>query len=293
MSHPTDDAPASVPLTLSYSSTTSLRQCPQRWHLEHTDTIPKAPSLSLVFGSAWHATLECDGYCRIVHDAMSVAELTETFVACLDQALHDDDPFHLLAGEREALIARGQRHIATYVARMQPAYHPLTVEEVFTLPVPGEPDLQMTGIIDAITEPLVAGTPCRTIVDMKTTTPKSLQKWKQSEVDRHEQATMYLLAEQIRHAKPARRVTFVLFVDREDVVTLETRTTTRTRDQHNAYGEHLAQLAGQVRSWQAQGAFPTRPSPLCGWCQVLGSCPVGQRFLRNTGRTPVIPVVGS
>ncbi len=272
-------------LSLSHSTMEIVQQCPQRYFLLRIQQVRRAPSASLIVGIAVHAAIEADGIARLTDSSLALMELQQQFDTTFGAECVIADPDDLLAAQHDRMIRQGHATLEAYFSGVTPYYKPKSIEQPFSLSI--EPQLNFTGRIDAITEPVEHGKIKRTIVEFKTAS----KPWSRGAEHSKPQATAYLMAQELEPA-PARRVTFItLPMVADDHASADFRPTHRSTVEIERYRETVSETARQMRSMQASGDYPVRPGPLCGWCECLGACKPGQHWLRVAQRQPALPVL--
>jgi len=283
--------------SLSHTQMEVWGQCPRKWALQYAEQVPAAPNEYFMLGRAVHAAFEADGQRHIAGlPPLASSELLTIFGERLAQEVMQSDPMRLLADRMDSLKVRGISIINAYIQRVQRPYSPVSVEEQFHVPIAGlsrelegEGPWEFAGIVDARTEPTTGPT----IVDFKTST----KPWARGREHQASQASAYLWAEQVAQRQlPATRFTFIVFVSRESTnggqaCEVDVRPTSRTRTHLKTFGSAVRQAVADISHARKSGVFDPRPSPLCGWCTVLGHCGTGQNWLAEHGRTPSVPVV--
>jgi RecB family exonuclease len=263
-------------LFLSHSQIEQWEQCQYRWYLSKIQKAPRAPSEILTTGVAFHAALELYGRCQIEGNPATFAILRERASVTLEEELQKTDPNKLITKSQIGIMYKRILAMITafgdYVASH---FIPEEVEVDFNVPMSS---VSYTGRIDAITP--------TAIIDWKTAS----KNWEPGSEHTKDQATAYLIA------KDRPRVTFVVFTspkDAPELCTVRTHSTTRTEEQKAAYRLKVSRVAMDIRQAKETDTFKPGTGPLCGWCDVLGSCESGQKWLSSHGREPAVPVVKS
>jgi hypothetical protein len=254
--------------------------------------------VAFIFGDAIHQALEADGRANVEgKDRLTYDQLNRTFRKALRDRLAEDDPDgKWISMEQVAgMYDDGALILQAYVDRIQPNYHPTSVEEEFgkeqPIDIPGAPGWTFTGRLDARIR-LAAG---QSLLDFKTG-----KAWAAGDEHAKPQASAYLWAEQQLHAHPAAAImTFLLLPIKEQadgsrVCLPELRTTTRTEASRFAYQEHLREVALQITEAKASGVYLAKTSPFnCQYCPVSGACEAGRAFMAKKKIAPMVPVVES
>lgn len=264
--------------SLSHSQAETWQACPRRWQLTKLDKVPQAPSEALILGSAVHAAIEQDGIRATRREPRMPASLLDlVFRDALNKESIAADPRGMLAPfQRTAMLKRGQAMLDAYVREIQPHYHPLATEAPFEHRI-ADSDWTFSGRIDARTYNARDG--AGVIIDHKT----SSRAWPKGAEHTKPQADAYLWASRIADWQPeVKRVVFVIYTGDS----VELRATTRTEASIARYIDGVRRTASDIERATQNGQFEPRPTPLCGWCQVLHACPVGQQWLADHGRKP-------
>lgn len=214
---------------LSYSSISLLQTCGRAWanRYAYGKRGDKA-SWNLVFGSAWHETIEhtIEGIARGANKKKLVNGMPDTFkkklIAQVGDQKVDWDGMTYEDGLELGTAMAAEPTVKNFVRR----YKPLlardgspAIEFKFKMQVPGVP-VPVIGFIDLINED---GVPC----DLKT----AGKRWGQWKADKELQATIYLEAMRQMGAKKNKELAFeyVVFVKKvptpvERIITFRTST---------------------------------------------------------------------
>ena len=283
--------------SLSHTQMEVWGQCPRKWALLYAEQVPAAPNEYFILGRAIHAAFEADGQRHIAGlPPLNTSEILEVFSERLAQEVMQRDPLGLLADRTGLLNVRGASIVNAYIQKVQRRYSPVSVEEQFHVPIAGlsrdlesQGQWEFAGIVDARTEPTTGPT----IIDFKTST----KPWARGKELKGAQASAYLWAEHVARRQPrATRFTFIVFVSPESthargICEVDVRTTSRTQSQLETFGGTVRQVVADISNARKSGVYDPCPSPLCGWCTVLGHCSSGQKWLAERGRTPSVPVL--
>jgi putative RecB family exonuclease len=263
-----------TPITLSHSQLETWQQCQLRWRLTKIDKVQKAPSEALILGTAFHAALEEDGRRKIVHNMnLQDFQMLDIFDKTMKGVLFADDPNGLITKTRQtAMRAKAQLLILKYIEIVQPTFKPVSVESSFTFAVSDA--VKFTGRIDAVT--------ARGIVDWKT----AGKPWEVGTQHSKDQAQAYLTA-----LPEQSQVSFAVFSTDGNTASFQSLATQRDEAKAAAYKAKVLDTAEEIDSAKLSGKFTANVGPLCGWCEVLGSCTAGQAWLKLKGRTPQVPVI--
>ena len=171
---------------LSYSSINTFLLCPRSWRFRYIEKPEVATSPNLVFGSAFHDTIET----FLLREDTSVP-LAAIWFECWGKQLEDDRNKNISWGDKseDEFTAMGERMFShAKTIETVEAIDPLilddkpTIEKFIKLHVPGVP-IPVIGYIDIITSDGVPG-------DFKT----SAQKWYKSIAADEAQPIFYLAA---------------------------------------------------------------------------------------------------
>ncbi len=258
---------------LSHSQVETFAQCPQIWFLSKVARAPAAPSEHLIFGSAFHETLEADGRAWLERsERLDLETLQAVGAERLKKALQSADPTAEYRERWQGLFSRLSDALAAYHDRVANLINPISVEESFQIALSEQ--VQFSGKIDAVLDQ--GGV--QTIVDYKTAS----KPWTDGDQHTKDQASAYLLA------KPsAQRVIFIVFSGTQ----VQWMPTTRDDAAKDRYRHVVLAMAQRIEAARSSGLAEARTSPLCGWCEYLGSCLAGREWLRKKGRVPSVPVV--
>lgn len=284
-------------LWLSHSQLETFEQCARRWELQKVRRVKQAPSEALVLGDAVHQAIETDGRAAIAGERrLGIPELVSLFSASLSVRLVADDPHKLLRSRENDLRLRGLALLRAYAEQFQAAYRPEEVEAPFpevTLPsaYSGVPEVRFTGRLDARVG--------KTIVDFKTAS----KVWPEGAEHHKPQALAYLWADRMDRGEEAAatQVRFVVLTTTQwerrgetgYLASVDVRVAQPKAADVVGYGARVQRVAQQISAARRNGVFMANPGPLCGWCGVLGSCPIGRRWLAERGRTPAVPMVSA
>lgn len=188
---------------LSYSSISSYLMCPRAWRYHYIDKIETPRSAALVFGSAFHDTIESyleDRSKRTLLDWWGVRWNAESLYGEIDWG---NDSIESLANQGTRILSDPE--IAAAIDEIDPLVNDdgqPVIEQRVTLQVPGIP-IPIIGYIDLITSD---GVPC----DFKT----SSRSWTQEQAEGETQPLFYLAAMNQCGLVPAgaRSLTFRHFV---------------------------------------------------------------------------------
>jgi RecB family exonuclease len=269
------------PKHLSYSSISTYLQCPAKWKFRYIDKVPAPSNANLVFGSAWHKTLEE----YIAGERWGSARLEEIYHKRWDAQMEkegDDVIWDKTSPEEtkaqgESWIANeltididGEKStgtLAPFLDTIKPqkrqnaaeGENPFFIEEFVRLFVPGVP-VPIIGYIDVITDD---GIP----TDFKT----SGKSWNQKRAAEEMQPLFYLAAlSQAKIRVPNRMFRHIVFVKGKN-----------PKIQSITVGHNMAKLLWLYRIiegvWEAtdKGAFPVNPTGfLCSskWCDYWMNC---------------------
>ncbi len=267
-------------MTLSHSTMDMLAQCARRYQMVKVRGVRQAPAPALLTGTAIHAAIEADNR-GVLNDAhrMPLGDLHAFALDALYTECAHNDPDGLL--DPKTMFSQVQATLSAYHAYVAPHLRPVAVEGAFTIPVAA--GLDFTGRIDLVTE----RDGVRTIIDFKS----AARPWHPGAEHEKTQATAYLMAAEAMQ-RPADRVTFITFPMRPDgSAAVDIRTTNRSADQRMAYRMGVVEAAARIGFMRQHDWYPASPSPLCAWCGVLGTCGVGQDWLKTHGREPAVPVL--
>jgi|SRR5579859_66058 len=270
----TQSKSTTTPITLSHSQLETWQQCQLKWRLTKIDKVAKAPSEALILGTAFHAALEEDGR-RIIEGRARYDEirLFQFFARTMDDELYRNDPNKLLKSQQlSAMRAKAQLMILKYIDIVQPTFKPISVESSFTFAV--SEAVKFTGRIDAVT--------ARGIVDWKT----AGKPWEAGTQHSKDQAQAYLTA-----LPEQSQVSFAVFSTDGNTATFQSLATQRDEAKAVAYKAKVLDIAEEIDRAKRSGQFAANVGPLCGWCEVLGSCTAGQAWLKMKGRVPQVPVI--
>jgi hypothetical protein len=280
--------------SLSHSQLETWQQCPAKWAFQKIHRKKASPSEALITGSAAHYAIEQDGLTAIESHgkhSLPLPALVSLFGGALDRQLQQDDPDGLLSRDAiDTMKTKGLAILRAYVEQIQPYFTPSSVEEAFSFPLPGMPDWDFTGRIDARAK-LRDGSVG--IVDWKTAS----KPWPVSEEHKKPQASAYLWAEAQRpQPERASKVIFiVLGVTSAQAGAYrcdsDIRITQRTSGQIAAYVGHVTEAAQAIEWAKERNVFEPRTGPLCCYCGYIGQCPDGQRYAADTGRNIMVPVM--
>jgi len=169
---------------LSYSSVSTYQLCARSWRLRYIDKVPTLPSPSLVFGSAFHATVEHALHHQ--HQKMPI-DLSEAWkeqwgAACQQPVAWDGDLPEQFEGDGLRMLAHPAAQ--ELIARLSPLTEDGSpaIEKRVELRVPGVA-IPVIGFIDLIADD---GVP----VDLKTAN----RAWSQDQAERETQPLFYLAA---------------------------------------------------------------------------------------------------
>ncbi len=258
-----------IAMYLSHSQIELWHQCRFRWYLTKVAKVPQAPAEALVLGNAFHVAVERIGNNVIECVPSLFDDLFDVASSALTKAI-DNDATRFLAEHSDVMHEKLTIMLKAFLVDILPMYHPISTEETFTQ-VFGK--VVFTGRIDART--------AKSIVDFKTG-----KTWLGGIEHTKDQATAYLMA------YPAmERVTFIVFPVQDDVCTPQILPTHRTPDQIEVYERSIQETALDIAIAKQENSFITSVGPLCGWCSVLGSCEIGQRWLAERGRMASVPIV--
>jgi hypothetical protein len=244
---------------LSYSSISSYLSCAAAWKYHYLDKVPTPTSPELVFGSAFHSTIE--EYIKGAHQA-NLVDLWQTswtrHVEATPQISWSDSPeSYCNTGIRmftSPEITNGILSIKAMKGETGPV-----IEKKVELRVPGVP-VPIVGYIDIITEDGIPG-------DFKT----SSKSWTSDKAVNEMQPIFYLAAlSQIGMSVPAGRFRHFVFV--------KTKTPQFQIMEHVHKPGEMFWLFGMIRRvWEAieSGCFPPNPSTWkCSpmYCEYWGMC---------------------
>lgn len=312
-------------IQLSHTQMETWKHCRYQWSLRYVRHVPSAPSEALAYGSAFHTAAEYGGREKMAGRVVTSTTLVDVALAAYAQEMHGD-----ATGFLSSRYAQVRTNLAVTLPaladRILPQMHPQAVEEAFALVLQQarytkegtlvtasrvltgidkgqEPSHQkLTAWAEQMAPRASSGTPweltltqarftgridlltaTQTIVDYKTGKP-----WELDAEHEKEQAAAYLLAR-----PEARRVTFVVFPIEQGHCEPQIRATTRTELDLAHYRHQALATAETIEQAKQRGAFPANPGYLCGWCDVLGSCDMGQKWLAARQRKAAVPVVSA
>lgn len=169
---------------LSYSSISLYQACPRAWRYRYVDKVKTPTAPALVFGSAFHATIE-----NVLRANVAGETVDSTAIWMAEWQRVQEQEIAWNGDLPEALAAEGARMIASPTSRdLLASLAPLiedgapVIEKRIELRVPGVP-VPVLGFIDLIT---AEGVPC----DFKT----SARAWAADKAAKEEQPTYYLAA---------------------------------------------------------------------------------------------------
>lgn len=159
-----EDLAHTFPPELAHISATSLKmavRCEEQWRQRYILGKKIPPNLNLIGGSADHAAIEHSMVQKIVSgEDLPVGEVRDTFVNHIEERIEqaggvgelefrgDETP---QAKQRavDDLRTHGQQVVAAYHTQVSPTLQPITVEEKFSLQVPGVP-VEVIGYTDLV-----------------------------------------------------------------------------------------------------------------------------------------------
>jgi len=246
---------------LSYSSISSYLMCPRAWRFHYIEQVPAPTSPALVFGSAFHATVE-----EHVKAALTTERptLTEQWGRAWQTTL-EGKTIEWGSDSPDKLFNDGVRMLThpetvALLDGLRPLDAPDAIERRVELHVPGVP-IPIIGYIDLIEQD---GVPC----DFKT----SSKSWSQGQAAGEMQPCFYLVAlnQSGYTLNPGRGFRHYVFV-KTQTPQVQVWETSRTVDE-------LFWLFGLIRDvWQAidAGCFPPNPGTWkCSpkWCEYWDIC---------------------
>lgn len=252
---------------LSYSSVNAYLTCGRHWKYRYLDRIPATIGPALVFGSAFHSTIEA--YIRNVARRGRSAGLIEIWEREWPARLEKEDDRIAWGGETpEALLAEGKRILGTpEIAEMVGGIIPLVspdghvhIEDRVKMQIPGVP-VPVVGYIDIISSDGVPG-------DFKTAS----RAWSDRSALNELQPLFYLAAlEQAGYqGNPERRFRYYVFAKTDPAAAqiIETR---------REPGEirFLCDMVREVWKGIAAGVFVPNPRTWkCSeeYCEYWGMC---------------------
>ena len=246
---------------LSYSSISTYQLCPRSWRYRYLDKVEAPTSPALVFGSAFHNTVEA--YLRDGSEKPLAHHWTEAWTEQLRQreAISWDKEPHTYEDLGNAMFS--EQDTISLVDAIQPLRTngvPM-IEERIELRVPGVP-VPVIGFIDIVEEDGIPG-------DFKT----SSRSWNQKRADDEMQPTFYLAAlNQAGYTlNPNLRFRYYVFVKNAKKPKVELWETQRTP-------ADLFWLFGTIHEvWRAieRHVFPPNPTTWkCSpkWCEYWEQC---------------------
>lgn len=238
-------------LRLSFSRVDTYRTCPLKFRFGYVDKLPSQPSPQLSWGSSIHAALE-RWWDQKLPSPPPVEDLLRGLYDGWDDAgfegMDRDEKLRWYGHAQQVLRRHHARHASSYVPAM-------ATEAWFELDL-GD-DIEVVGSIDHVTPTPSGGFG---IVDWKTNRKAKTR----SQVAGSLQLAIYALAaRQLWGAEPD-------WVALDFVVPGARVTVGRHEIDMDGAVTAIRQVAAQIRS----GEFEPRPSPLCGWCDYRGECPL-------------------
>lgn len=194
---------------ISASSMKMLARCPEQWRQRYVLGIKKPPEAAQVWGGADHKAIEHTFQHALDHKGQHapVAEVKERFVAAVDERIEESGGFDEVVwrggtkkertAEYDDMLHRGQALAAHYRTEVAEDYLPVTLEEAFSIELPGIP-VPLIGWIDltAIYAQLATDEPqAGSIIDRKT----SAKSKRGPEADWLVQAMIYQLVKPLPH----------------------------------------------------------------------------------------------
>ncbi len=252
---------------LSHSQIDMFQQCQYRWYLTYRAKAPQAPSDALTLGTAFHAAVEIAGNAKRDNESLSLQQLYEIAEQSL-QNVCERDTTQFLRAHLNEMQTTVHKMLFAYYHDILPRLTTATIEEKFTMSL--TPQLYFTGRIDAVT---ARGT----IVDFKTGKP-----WSTGAEHTKDQATAYLMIK-----TETKRVVFIVFPIVNNICIPQILPTERTPQQIATYRKHVIDTAQRM---QTQTCTP-HTGPLCAYCGVLGSCTVGQLWLKQQNKHAAVPII--
>jgi len=253
--------------SLSYSSVSAYLICGRYWKYRYLDKVSATVAPALVFGSAFHNTVEA--YIRNVAQSGQSAGLVEIWEDEWPAVLEKEgDRIAWADGSPDALLAEGTRILqALEVVQVVDAVTPLVdpdgrvhIEDFVKMEIPGVP-VPIVGYIDIIDSDGVPG-------DFKTAS----RRWSEKNALNELQPLFYLAAlEQVGHrSNPEMRFRHYVFAktDPAEAQVIETR---RTRGEL----QFLFDLIREVWKGIAARVFPPNPRTWkCSpeYCEYWGIC---------------------
>lgn len=154
------------PPELDHLSASSLKmavRCPEQWRQRYLLNKKEPPALALMLGGADHKAIEKSMAQKIeTHTDLPVGEVRSAFVEEIERRVDsvgginevvvkgaDDKPSRIKVYDEER--RHGQEVVAAYHTQVSPQFQPLTVEESFSIEVPGLP-VKVIGYIDITAE---------------------------------------------------------------------------------------------------------------------------------------------
>jgi len=253
---------------LSVSSITSWQQCPRKWRLHYIDQLITPTSANLLFGTAFHATVET------YVSGLALDEERGTLLECWENAFNETfDKAEQGSGvawgneTRQSLFNDGRTLVTTTatartIAELVPALdvhgRPM-VERYFEVMVPGV-GVPLIGYVDLILPPRESGGPLR-LVDLKTAS----RNWAAGKADASPQGILYTWA--MRQLGMTVEDEFSYYVFNRNKPTAPSQEIARVTPERIAW--HLRALR-EVWTGIRAGVFP--PGSDMGWWCTSGMC---------------------
>jgi CRISPR/Cas system-associated exonuclease Cas4 (RecB family) len=159
-----DDLSLTFPPELQHISATSLKmavRCEEQWRQRYILGKKQAPNLNLIGGRADHKAIEESMVQKVESGVdLPVGVVRETFSRTLEEAVEeagglgelefrDADTPQAKQKAYDELRQQGPQVAATYHTQVSPTLQPTTVEEKFTIDVPGVP-VEVIGYTDLV-----------------------------------------------------------------------------------------------------------------------------------------------
>jgi PD-(D/E)XK nuclease superfamily protein len=237
-----------------------LNICSLQYAFNYVYRIPQEHTpVNLVFGSAFHRTLEVVARCRRANELVSIDSAAECFSDYWITLCDEKDDIKFKSPEQfDGLHATGRKMITVFMESW-PEYDIIEVSPAFSVPLPGS-DKPLIGEYDCVLRDANGNI---VIVDWKT----AARRWPKGKADKDLQATCFSYAYRIENgAIPEFRFDVIT---KTKVPTYEQHYTCRTPDSF----VRLNKLVEMVeRATAADAFYPNESSYACADCVYKHAC---------------------
>jgi len=280
---PEIEIPRVLPVSsLSLSSMSLFRRCPEKWRRRYIDGLYEPPSGPMICGSAAGAAEATNFQLKIESGVdLSTEDLLDQFADEWNERVRRDD-VAWGSDKPEALRQASQRALETYHETIAPKVRPVSVEREFTLRF--DADWTFKGYLDLEEEDGSVG-------DLKL----KAKRLAQADADRDPQVGTYLLAKRVEHQAgygPAPAGFRFHTMVRTRTPVAEVIETDRSDEQLDAILHLIYATAAEI-AWRAEYDIWTGAPRDAWWCSqrtcgFWSSCPLGGkgRLIREAVLVP-------